>query len=187
MTNGKALDNTIALSLSRWGRAWSIPGFEGGITVRFSNRLKRSLGICRPQIGAITLNDQLLREWSSVLEPVLCHEAAHVAAFLLWGRLVRPHGPEWTSLVRTAGFEPAIHVRLSELPPASRTAINAKVSVRHLNVRVVHRCPTCHFTRIAKKRVPGWRCANCIAIGLSGEFVTERVKRSRDGDLNAGE
>ena len=37
-----------------------------------------------------------------------------------------------------------------------------------------HRCPVCHASRVARRRVPRWRCAACRATGLEGSLtVTE--------------
>ena len=86
---------------------------ESAVTITLSTRLHRSLGRCRPAQGLITLRPDL----ASSFDAVLCHEAAHVAAFVLHGRTVRPHGAEWASLVAAVGFDPVVRTRMAGARP----------------------------------------------------------------------
>jgi predicted SprT family Zn-dependent metalloprotease len=104
---------------------------------------------------------------------VLCHEVAHVAAFHLYGAEVRPHGAEWAALVAAVGhvpmtaksFELAAN-RQSAQPPKSRSPSRRSV---------LHVCPVCQTTRLARRVVHAWRCAECVAAGLNGRLeVTVR-------------
>jgi ribosomal protein L37AE/L43A len=39
-----------------------------------------------------------------------------------------------------------------------------------------HTCPVCQFRRIARRRVPTWRCPDCYAAGLPGDLAVERLR-----------
>ena len=98
--------------LTQWASLWSVPELPSKAHVVFSRRLTAALGRCTPQSGSIRLNPGLREAPVETLREVVCHEAAHVAAWLLHGRRARPHGREWKDLMRLAGYEP--HVRWAE-------------------------------------------------------------------------
>ncbi len=101
---------------------------------------------------------------------VLCHEAAHIAAYHLYGRNARPHGAEWAALVRAAGFSPASSFHSSQ-PTEREAALRRRP--RHPSTRLVaHVCPVCQTERLARRVVRGWRCAECVAAGLDGHLDT---------------
>ncbi len=137
------------------------------LSVSFSERMHRSLGRCVPRTGAVRLNARLLGDNPELLEEVLCHELAHIAAFQLHGSKVRPHGSEWGSLMRAAGFEPRV-----------RTHLNRDVG-EAAQAFYEHRCPVCHTKRLARRPVKAWRCAECFAAGLEGKLIIERRIRRR--------
>jgi predicted SprT family Zn-dependent metalloprotease len=108
----------------------------------------------------------------SVLEEVLCHEAAHLAVFQLFGESCRPHGPEWAQLMRAAGFEPRRRLVLDE---AGSPSLSSRP--RHV---YIHYCPVCQWERVGGRPVRSWRCPYCSVLGLDG--VLEIVKRpEREG------
>ncbi len=150
----------LAVLIHPWGCLWGLPGFEQNLTIRFSQRLTRSLGRCDPAAGILTLRSGLL---ATQIPYILCHEAAHIAAFLRFGPGLRPHGPEWASLVVLAGFQPTVHspgiTRLSPHSPGQPGSF-----------RYAHRCLVCQATRWSRRPIRRWRCAECLAIGLSGEL-----------------
>jgi predicted SprT family Zn-dependent metalloprotease len=94
--------------VSRLCELWEIKSIEHEITIEFSSRITRSLGRTQPLRKIVRLNPDLLRSLSKHLEEVLCHEIAHIAAVHKYGPVVMPHGEEWQSLVRQAGFEPSV-------------------------------------------------------------------------------
>lgn len=152
--------------LRRWTRRWGLPGLEDALSVSFSSRLRRALGRSVPSEGRIILNPSLTAAATGRLPEVLCHEAAHVAAYVLHGRVGRPHGPEWASLVRAAGFTPTVHTPAG-LPQRDQREPKAGRAPRF---RYEHRCPVCQSTRWARRPIPRWRCADCRAAGLEGEM-----------------
>jgi len=111
---GPILAQLLAL-IHPWGCLWGLPGFEQNLTLRFSPRLTRSLGRCNPATGVLTLRRGLPADQ---IPSILCHEAAHIAVFLRFGTGLRPHGPEWASLVALAGFLPAVHAIGPQPQPA---------------------------------------------------------------------
>ena len=158
----------LSTLMGTWMSLWELPGLEEGIRVSFSPRMRRSLGRCAQERGRITLHSALRSGPRTRLAEVLCHEAAHVAAYVLYGRSVRPHGPEWAGLVAQIGFTPATREPGLE---GRRTSPHAQRSSR---LEYEHRCTVCQAVRLARRPVPRWRCADCAAAGLSGEMTVTR-------------
>ncbi len=153
---------------------WGLPGLAGRARIELSARLKTSLARSYPKAALIRLNGVLLNpSYCDLVAEVLCHELAHLAVYELFGPGRKPHGLEWQALVEKAGFSPRLRIRLpaGQLQPATR--------VRQDRV-LEHRCPVCQTVRVAVRRVPQWRCAECVAAGLDGKLVTIRhpVKRA---------
>lgn len=151
-----------------WALVWGLPGLEHRLRISFSARLSRSLGRCTPRTGRIALHRALCTASNSRVSEVLCHEAAHVAAYELFGRTARPHGPEWAALVTAAGFQP-------KRKTADPNTLTPKLS--HPPSKLFeHLCPVCQVTWLARRRMSRWRCTYCLADGLAGELViTERT------------
>jgi predicted SprT family Zn-dependent metalloprotease len=159
--------------LARWANTWGLPGLCDALDISFSMRLRRSLGRSTPARGRITLHHALRDAPSALVTEVLCHEAAHVAAFHLYGRRVRPHGEEWRRLVVAAGYTPRT---CAEYPPAT---LSSRASPTRPRFLYDHRCPVCHTTRSARRPVSRWRCSECVAIGLPGDMLITRRSRLR--------
>lgn len=151
-----------------WARRWGLPGLEDGVRVRFNPRLRRSAGRCSPATGEISLHPALASAPPQSLATVLCHELAHVAAYQLHGRAARPHGPEWAELVIQAGHRPSVAL------PSRTLGIPAPSQRKQPGPSYLHRCPVCHFSRLARRPVPAWRCAECVAAGLDGRLIVSR-------------
>jgi SprT protein len=150
--------------LRKWSSRWGVEDLDRDVQVGFDPRLTRSLGRCRPRERRITLHCDLMGAPPGLFATVLCHEAAHVVAYDLFGRAARPHGPEWSSLVETAGFLPTHGV----VHPSRK----AKATISRRVYR--HSCPVCQETWLARRPVRAWRCPNCISNGLQGELMIER-------------
>lgn len=151
--------------LSDWSRLWNLPQLPARVRVEFSTRLKRSLGRCHPVSGKIRLQTLLHErdEHRELLREVLCHEAAHVAAYLLHGRAARAHGREWAGLMAAAGF-----AARARMPPESLPA-DLAAAARPLRV-YEHRCPVCGASRTAGRVVRRWRCIRCRQAGRGGRL-----------------
>jgi predicted SprT family Zn-dependent metalloprotease len=170
------LPTAAVRAIRRWAACWSDPALTDAIDVTFSRRLRRTLGRATPESGRIVLHAALRDGPAQPLLSVLCHEVAHVAAYRLAARdgraRPRPHGPEWSSLVRSAGFAPVTRDCLGSNPhPDLQTRRPTPAGRR----TVVHLCPVCQTRRLARCSVPRWRCAQCVAAGLDGYLVVLRV------------
>jgi len=150
--------------VSRLCKLWSIESIEDQITIEYSPRVTHSLGRTQPLKKVVRLNPEVSTSLSKHLEEILCHELAHIATVHKYGESPLPHGQEWQSLVRQAGFEPIIrmHVSSNKL---------SRVSTK----RFRHKCPICFTERIAKIRMTRWRCSGCVKDGMDGELVIEEV------------
>jgi predicted SprT family Zn-dependent metalloprotease len=153
-------------SMRRWFLLWGLVGFEQSAVICFSSRMSRAFGRCFVQQRRISISTRLKQMPLSILEEVLCHESAHLAAFELFGDRCQPHGHEWAQLVRSAGFEPHRRVMLDQ---GAISALNSKASYVY-----VHLCPVCQMQRLARRVVRTWRCASCRALGLDGLLEIHR-------------
>jgi len=157
-------------SAHRWLHLWHTPDLATRTTVEWSPRLTRSLGRCYPQRHLIRIASYLESAEPALLEEVLCHELAHLAARERHGDRIRPHGPEWKALMRAAGYEPKTRLPVpAELAPRS-----ARPRPRYL---YIHRCPVCQISRAARRTVRRWRCAVCLAAGLDGKLTVTRYPK----------
>lgn len=170
MTDESAWERLARGRAAELAALWGVPGAADAFTVRFSGRLSRSLGRADSTSGRVSLATSL-RGDEALLDQALCHELAHLVAFFLVGRAEPAHGPTWQRLMRLAGHPPV--VRLSS-PAAAAAGPKAKQARRYW-----HRCPVCHFTRVASRRMPRWRCADCAAAGLDGLLEVELEGRPR--------
>lgn len=171
MASSHPHEGALARLIREWAREWGLPGFEEAISLSFSPRLSRSLGRAVPATGRIVVSSFLVHGPLRPLADVVCHEAAHVAAFLLSGSVSSPHGPLWQELVSAAGFRP----RLRRAVPGVGDRKTRQSGVRLL---YEHRCPVCQSVWFARRPVSRWRCTECALAGLAGELV---VVRHQDG------
>jgi len=115
----------LLAAVPRWAEAWGVPGLESRLSVYFSTRMSRSLGRCHPERKLIRLASWLREAPDVLLAEVLCHEVAHVAVHELHGRDCRPHGIEWKTLMRTAGYQARTRIPENQLPPMGRRVANS--------------------------------------------------------------
>lgn len=154
MGGGRATETAIIQrEIALLSRAWRVDLDD--IEVKISSRLRSSLGradLVKARVsiasGAFS-NRRLFRE-------ILRHELAHIAAARLGAKGEPHHGPTWRKLLLAAGSTP--RVRLQNSRRTTRPAVR----------QFRHECPVCDFSRIAKRRVATWRCADCVEAGLEG-------------------
>jgi predicted SprT family Zn-dependent metalloprotease len=163
-------DTRVISLLGIWAQTWGIPDLPQSVTIRFSHRLRRSLGRCQPSLGLVTLSARLETGDPNVLAEVLCHEVAHIAVYRLHGARARPHGREWQDLVSAVGFTPRVLAREPAVPRVRRTRKR----------RYEHRCEVCQSVRYGGRPVPQWRCAECLAAGLAGTLTVIPHERVED-------
>ena len=162
-----ALDSrTYAGWLADWARAWSVPELPHRVRIVFSARLQSSLARCAPRAGLIRLNPGLAEADAAELREVVCHEAAHVATWLLHGRRARAHGNEWKAMMRLAGYEARVRWADDTVP--------APVRARRPSVVYIHTCPTCRAHWVARRAVAVWRCGACRDAGREGRLTVRR-------------
>ena len=160
--------NLITNLLENWGKLWDVPDLTKSLSVVFSPRLRRSLGRCRPSNNVIRLNPVLKNTVNAHLLPeVLCHEAAHIAAFMKFGDTIKPHGPEWQQLIEAGGFQPraSLPEQLVEGLPKSQ---------KRTKYCYEHKCTDCGAIFITSPPNQRWRCQTCLSNGLEGLLVVMR-------------
>jgi len=160
-------DEHLFETVTRLGRLWSRASLADSVSIRFSSRLSETWARTNLSTNTITLASEL-KDDCERLGDVLCHELAHVVAHERVGRAEGPHGPTWRRLVLDAGRDPAVRL-------ADRRARTTKPD--SIPRRFLHRCPICDFSRIARRPVPSWRCADCVDAGLSGELIVTEQQR----------
>lgn len=138
---------------------WCMPEVACRVDIQFSKRLRSTLGRTRVDIYRVRLNPLLAKANDGLLEEVICHELAHIAVYERFGGKAKPHGPEWASFVRQAGFEP-------------RLSADIGGEVKHIKGRrYEHFCPICQAVRYAKRPMASWRCGGCVDAGLEGQLL----------------
>jgi predicted SprT family Zn-dependent metalloprotease len=176
------LKNAAAL-IPTWFETWGLQPITA-VDIAVNNRLRRTRGRAALREGRIEVRPDLLSGSRQTLLETLCHEAAHIAVFRTHAN-ARPHGPEWRQMVIAAGFEPRVQ-RIAECRLKRTNAVSelADRSALEWAVRIYdHRCPVCQMVRTAKRPVPRWRCAECIASGLAGELlISPRTRLQRRSD-----
>lgn len=157
--------------LRRWARCWGTSELAEQITSVWSSRLCRSLGRAYPDRKIIRLS-LLLNEpqYISLFEVVLCHEAAHLAAFRIHGNRAAAHGPKWEDLVRLAGYEPRQSYKTDSLSERQDPE----------SICYEHTCPVCQAKRTAKRPQPQWRCVACRNARLEGKLIVHSCPRTRE-------
>ena len=123
--------------------------------------MRVSLGIAYPERNLVRINTILQSEnLAHILEEVICHEVAHIAAYHLYGPKIKSHGPEWKDLVTKAGFHPRTRLSCDLIEPQLRSP----------SQHYVHTCLICQSSRISNKPQSRWRCIECQESGLPGEL-----------------
>lgn len=90
-----------------WCVLWGISRLSRDATIEFSDQLDDALGQCDLRAGKVVLNAVLLLPANEgLLHETLCHEAAHLVAYVRFGSGIAEHGTEWQDYMRRAGFEP---------------------------------------------------------------------------------
>ena len=160
--------------LSHWAKVWDLPELPYRVRIVFSSRLQSSLGRCSPSEGLIRLNPGLLEGAPAALREVVCHEAAHVATWLLYGRRARAHGTEWKELMRLAGYDARVRWAETSVPDAVRER-------RKPPAIYVHSCPVCRAQWIARRTSTAWRCATCRGAGRDGRLTVSKREAASGG------
>lgn len=149
-------------SLDTWASNWFYPSLRDRLDIQFSGRLTTSLGLCKPARAQIRLNTALLEPGRDLLlRETLAHEAAHFVVYEHFGRNVKPHGLEWQTMMRAAGFKPRARI------PSDAIDWQPKRRQRYL---YEHACTSCGQLIVARRTNRNWRCRTCLDEGLSGRL-----------------
>lgn len=82
----------------------------------------QSAGAAYPQRNLLRFNMSLYRDNSEhFLRQTVAHEVAHLLAYTLHGRKIRPHGPQWQAIMRDVFGLPAERCHNYRLPPSWKT------------------------------------------------------------------
>jgi predicted SprT family Zn-dependent metalloprotease len=127
---------------------------DTAVEIVWNGRLSTTVGRAFVRSGRIELNPKLLAEACDQVEVVLIHEAAHVAAFRLFGEHIPAHGRHWRSLMRIAGQQPEI---THKLPVEHLRRKKPKRKRRSLYLRM---CGSCG-ERVVLEQVRYGRCGGC--------------------------
>jgi predicted SprT family Zn-dependent metalloprotease len=154
--------------IARLALVWGTPDLESRVHLRTSRRMTRTLARAFPSTGEVRISTRVLEfAPEDLLLEIVCHEAAHVACFLIHGRRVRPHGAEWRRLMRRAGYAPRVRLNTDAIPSFPQPSRRPRVYQHH--------CPACGWTGLARTTNRRWRCAACVTAGRSGRLVVGRV------------
>ena len=133
-----------------WCDLWGVRDLAPEISFEISSRMTRSLGRCYPDRRLIRIARFVLEESEDLFQEVLCHEAAHVAAYHLHGQTIRPHGREWKALIQMAGYPPSVRykgVPLSKVPLRPRKKRPANSILESLRDEVLRRVRALAFSK----------------------------------------
>lgn len=130
-------------------RGWRV--LDTDVEVTWNGRLSTTAGRAFVQSGRIELNPRLLAKQPDQIDVVLTHEAAHVAAFRLFGANIPAHGRHWRSLMRHAGQAPEV---CHKMPVDD---LRRRRRARYLYLRL---CASCG-ERVVLEQVRYGRCSGC--------------------------
>lgn len=133
------------------GRLWQVPDFADRVDIDYSWSMRTRIGYADLIRHRVRLNARLLSAHPDELEDTLVHELAHVAAVLICGLEIAPHGSEWAGLMRLAGLEPE---RTHDLDVATLAQGRRKYLY-------LHRCDRCGAFRVSRRVVRNWECGGC--------------------------
>lgn len=140
------------------------------VEVSWNRRLSTTAGRAYVRRGCIELNPRLLARVPEEVDGVLTHEAAHVAAYRLFGANIPAHGRHWRALMRTAGQEPRVTHKL----PVEGLRRRAKARQRFLYLRL---CDACGDL-VVLEQVRYGRCPQCAR---RDDYLVVKTKASAAG------
>ncbi len=131
------------------------------VQVTWNSRMRSTAGRAFWPSGEIQLNPKLREISENEVDHTLRHELAHIIAYEIYGRKIKPHGPEWRATCHQL-----------EIPDASVTH-NLPLKKRTLRKNFCYTCPSCGigFQRVRKiKRAAA--CLSCCRKFNHGKFHT---------------
>jgi predicted SprT family Zn-dependent metalloprotease len=134
------------------------------LRVVWNEKLTTTAGRAFQRRGRIELNPTLMERAPDQLPMVLTHEAAHLAAFRLFGANIPPHGRHWRSLMRLAGHEPAIthDIPVDDLRAGACSGRRGSARPRRRRLVYLRVCDACGDRQLMAAVRYG-RCRGCSA------------------------
>jgi predicted SprT family Zn-dependent metalloprotease len=160
----------LARTIQRWAVLWHVAGLRDRVRIHFNPRLRTTIARWVIASSRLEIGSRFFDARRDQRQ-ILCHELAHAATVMKFGRAVRPHGPEWSHFVRLAGFQAMTHL-------VSHRAGRTMSNVAGVEPIYEHRCVVCQAVRYARKRVTSWRCVECVGTGLDGVLNIRIVPES---------
>ena len=145
---------------------WRVPP-GAPVPVSWNSRLRTTAGRAFYREGRIELNPELLERSPDHVDTVLVHEAAHVAAYRLFGSHCPAHGRHWRGLMRLAGLPPDVTHQLP-IPRGRRSRRSERLYLRV--------CDACGNRRIA--RIVRYDACAC---GAARRFLVLRAPATGGG------
>ncbi|MAD33022.1 MAG: hypothetical protein CMJ88_04620 [Planctomycetes bacterium] len=140
------------------------------VEVTWNARLSTTAGRAYVRGGRIELNPRLLARVPDEVDGVLIHEAAHVAAFRLFGGNIPAHGRHWRGLMRAAGQEPKVTHKL----PVDGLRRKVKARSSYLYLRL---CDACGDL-VVLEQVRYGRCSGCSS---RDDYLVVKAKATAAG------
>lgn len=158
---------------------------DTGVEVAWNGRLSTTAGRAFVRGGRIELNPTLLAGAPDQIEVVLTHEAAHVAAYRLFGEHIPAHGRHWRSLMRMAGQQPEVTHKMPVAHLRRKKPVRRR---RYLYLRMCGRCGD----RAVLEQVRYGRCGDCsnrdsyLVVKTQASAAGRRaLLRMSDGEVRA--
>src|SRR5436190_12873449 len=85
--------------------AWKHPRVSQ-LDISLNSNLRSTLARWIPPSNILEMSNKVESRNARALREIISHEAAHVVVWDRSGRAARPHGLEWSALMRAAGFRP---------------------------------------------------------------------------------
>lgn len=151
---------------------------ETAVRVVWNERLTTTAGRAFLRNGRIELNPTLLARAPDQVETVLVHEAAHIAAFRLFGANIPAHGRHWRSLMRLAGHEPAVTHRIPVHGLQKERA--RRVRRRYVYLRICEQCGD-------RQMLVALRYGRCGGCSARDSFLVMRAPAGPAGERALGQ
>ena len=131
----------------------------------------QSAGAAYPQRNLLRFNMTLYHGNSAhFLRQTVAHEVAHLLAYTLYGRRIRPHGPQWQAIMLDVFGLPADRCHNYQLPPGWKTLYAYACSCRQ------HQFSAQRHSRV--NRGQGYLCKTCRQpLAFTGQVERKLVQR----------
>lgn len=115
------VDHCLESAGQRFNCSFSYARVEVNIRGRAAGQIRFDRSQCGGQLPVLRFNPLMLARYGNrFVDEVVPHECAHLVAYRLFGFKIKPHGPEWRSIMRDVyQLEPLVTHRF-EVPQRAR-------------------------------------------------------------------